>query len=133
MQISLILFSSFILFVAVLGEPNLFLGTGGVGFGCGSNSPTVQRPFSYVRLGPDTTPLMKKLYFEPHHFGGYSNMDHAVRAFSHMHLVGAGVADLGILGILPVKSKSISIPKDPALVFYKSTEYALPGYYNVTL
>ena len=92
-----------ILFVVIFSKPNLFLGTGGVGFGCGSNSPAVQRPFSYVRLGPDTTPVIKKLYFEPHHFGGYSDMDHSIRAVSHMHLVGAGVADLGILGMLPVK------------------------------
>jgi hypothetical protein len=41
-------------------KPNLFLGAGSVGFGCGSNSPAVQRPFSYVRLGPDTTPIIKK-------------------------------------------------------------------------
>ena len=41
-------------------KPNLFLGAGGVGYGCGSNSPAVQIPFSYVRLGPDTTPLIKK-------------------------------------------------------------------------
>jgi hypothetical protein len=48
-------------------------------------------------------------------------MDHAVRAISHMHLVGAGVADLGILGILPIKSNKISIPNDPLMVLYKST------------
>jgi hypothetical protein len=53
----------FILFVAIFAEPNLFLGAGGVGYGCGSNSPATQRPFSYVRLGPDTTPMIKKLYF----------------------------------------------------------------------
>lgn len=96
----------FLLAIAIC-KPNLFLGTGGVGFGCGSNSPAVQRPFSYVRLGPDTTPVVKKLYFEPNHFGGYSQMDHAMRAISHMHLVGAGVADLGVLGILPKKDKKI--------------------------
>ncbi len=39
-------------------------------------------------------------------------MDHAVRAFSHMHLVGAGVADLGVLGILPVKKRKLKIPID---------------------
>ncbi len=54
---------SFILFVVIFAEPDLFLGAGGVGFGCGSNSPATQRPFSYVRLGPDTTPMIKKLYF----------------------------------------------------------------------
>ncbi len=41
-------------------KPNLFLGAGSVGFGCGSNSPAVQRPFSYLRIGPDTTPIIKK-------------------------------------------------------------------------
>lgn len=44
-------------------KPDLFLGAGSVGYGCGSNSPAVQRPFSYVRIGPDTTPLIKKSYF----------------------------------------------------------------------
>lgn len=43
-------------------EINMYLGTGGFGFGCGSNSPAVQVPYSFVRLGPDTTPLRKKLY-----------------------------------------------------------------------
>ena len=40
----------------------MLLGTGGFGFGCGSNSPAVQLPYSYVRLGPDTTPKDKILY-----------------------------------------------------------------------
>ena len=85
----------------ILAKPDLFLGTGGFGFGCGSNSPAVQVPFSYVRLGPDTSPLEKITYMPFQHFGGYDNSDKAVRAFSHMHLVGAGVIDMGIFGILP--------------------------------
>jgi hypothetical protein len=48
-------------------------------------------------------------------------MDRAIRALSHMHLVGAGVADMGILGILPIKSRKLQVPKDPSAVFYKST------------
>lgn len=52
-----------VLFVVVIAKPDLFLGAGGVGYGCGSNSPAVQRPFSYVRLGPDTTPILRKMYF----------------------------------------------------------------------
>ena len=40
--------------------PDLILGAGGFGFGCGSNSPAVQVPYSFVRLGPDTAPLLKK-------------------------------------------------------------------------
>ena len=48
--------------VIVSSKPNLYLGTGGFGFGCGSNSPAAQVPFSFVRLGPDTSPMEKKLY-----------------------------------------------------------------------
>jgi hypothetical protein len=47
------------------------------------------------------------------HFGGYSDSDRYLRAFSHLHLVGAGVIDLGVFGILPTKAyKKDSPPKD---------------------
>jgi hypothetical protein len=94
-------------------KPKLTLGAGGFGYGCGSNSPAVQLPFSFVRLGPDTAPLLKKEYLNFQHFGGYSDADRYLRAFSHMHLVGAGVIDMGIFGILPKKAdKKPTIPKD---------------------
>ena len=57
------LFTNIILILLVrntLSKPDLMLGTGGFGFGCGSNSPAVQVPYSFVRLGPDTAPLLKK-------------------------------------------------------------------------
>jgi len=41
-------------------KPDLQIGAGGFGFGCGSNSPAAQVPYSFVRLGPDTAPLFKK-------------------------------------------------------------------------
>lgn len=97
-----------------LTKPNLFIGTGGLAFGCGSNSPAAQVPYSYVRLGPDTSPLFKKLYTEFQHFGGYSDNDHAIRAFSHMHLVGAGVQDMGVYGVLPkIVKNPTTAPKIP--------------------
>jgi putative alpha-1,2-mannosidase len=65
----------FILAFTVNSKPNLFIGAGGFGYGCGSNSPYAQRPFSYVRLGPDTTPEIKKLDFQFQHYGGYSTAD----------------------------------------------------------
>lgn len=102
-----------VLSITICCEPDLFWGTGGFGFGCGSNSPAVQVPFSYVRLGPDTSPLLKKAYMPFQHFGGYSNADKAVRAFSHMHLVGAGVIDMGIFGVLPKIGKRQETPKIP--------------------
>jgi putative alpha-1,2-mannosidase len=65
----------FIFIFTTVNKPNLFLGAGGFGYGCGSNSPYAQRPFSYVRLGPDTTPDIRKLYFNFQHFGGYNTAD----------------------------------------------------------
>ena len=49
--------------ILTTSKPDLFLGTGGFGFGCGSNSPAVQVPYSFVRLGPDTTPGFLEEYF----------------------------------------------------------------------
>ena len=34
---------------------NVFIGTGGDGFGIGSNNPGAQVPFGALRLGPDTS------------------------------------------------------------------------------
>lgn len=120
----------------VSASPDLEIGAGGFGFGCGSNSPAAQVPFSYVRLGPDTAPALKKEYMKFQHFGGYSSADHHLRAFSHMHLVGAGVMDMGIFGVLPTPADSHkpSIPsKDTTVKLLKSTEKATPGYYKVSI
>ena len=83
-------------------KPDLFIGSGGFGFGCGSNSPAAQLPYSFVRLGPDTSLRINATYAKFQHFGGYHCSDPQLRAFSHLHLVGAGVMDLGVLGILPI-------------------------------
>lgn len=88
----------------VYTKADLFVGTGGFGYGCGSNSPAVQMPYSFVRLGPDTSPLLGK-YLEFEHYGGYHSGDEGMLAFSHMHLVGAGVIDMGVLGVLPIPLK----------------------------
>ncbi|CAM6005269.1 unnamed protein product [Sphagnum balticum] len=52
-----------------------------------------------------------------------------------MHLVGAGVIDMGIVGILPEKagSKGVKVPQDELVALYKSTEFAEPGYYRVDI
>ena len=114
------------------GKPKLTLGTGGFGFGCGSNSPAAQVPFSFVRLGPDTAPLLRKEYMNFQHFGGYNDADRYISAFSHMRLVGAGDIGMGIFGILPRKAdKKPTIPKDEKVLFYKDSEVAEPGYYRV--
>jgi putative alpha-1,2-mannosidase len=133
MLLLIFLFGS--LFQLALNKPDLQIGAGGFGFGCGSNSPAAQVPYSFVRLGPDTAPLLKKEYFKFQHFGGYNTADLYVRAFSHLHLVGAGVLDMGIFGILPMKShdKKPTIPGDNKVLFFKESEFAEPGYYRVDL
>lgn len=101
-------------------KPKLTIGTGGFGFGCGSNSPAAQVPHSFVRLGPDTTPFLSKEYLKFQHFGGYNDADRYLRAFSHMHLVGAGDIDMGNFGILPKKAdKKPVLPKDDKVIFFK--------------
>jgi putative alpha-1,2-mannosidase len=50
------LFLILLLIFSTHEAPNLHIGTGGFGFSCGSNSPAAQIPFSFVRLGPDTSP-----------------------------------------------------------------------------
>ena len=113
-----------LIFHNISANPDLEIGTGGFGFGCGSNSPAAQVPYSYVRLGPDTAPLLKKEYLKFQHNGGYSSADHRLRAFSHMHMVGAGDMDLGIFGVLPTPadSKKPSIPsKDLTVKLFKAS------------
>jgi hypothetical protein len=44
------------------------------------------------------------------HFGGYHESDLAIRAFSHLHLVGAGVIDMGVIGILPIIPRNHTLP-----------------------
>lgn len=129
MQITILL----LVLPIVFSKPNLNIGTGGYGFGCGSNSPLAQEPFGMMRLGPDTTPPVQKFYTKFQHYGGYSDYDRYLRAFSHMHLVGAGVLDLGILGILPTRDKKPRIPKDRVIWFNKLEEEAEPGYYKTKI
>lgn len=114
----------FLLLVLSVTKINQQIGAGGFGFGCGSNSPLAQLPYGMMRVGPDTTPPIRKLYKQFQHFGGYSTADHYIRAFSHMHLVGAGVLDLGLLGFLPTTDKKPHVPKDRFIWFDKMQEYS---------
>lgn len=77
------------------------------------------------------------------HFSGYFYQDDTIRAFSHNHLVGAGVNDLGVVGVMPwnVRPKYLEVPDHFGNFssrfwwskFDKSTEKATPGTYSVYL
>lgn len=99
---------------------NPFIGTGFHGH----TFPGATRPFAMVQVSPDT-----------HIMGwdassGYHYDDSLIYAFSHTHLSGTGIGDLGDVALLPF-SGGDSIK--PVATFKKETEKASPGYYAVRL
>ncbi|WP_298549100.1 GH92 family glycosyl hydrolase [uncultured Parabacteroides sp.] len=99
---------------------NPFIGTGFHGH----TFPGATRPFALVQVSPDT-----------HIMGwdassGYHYDDNQIYAFSHTHLSGTGIGDLGDVAILPF-SGGDSIK--PVATFKKETEKTTPGYYAVRL
>lgn len=118
---------------------NSFIGTGGLAYGYGGINPGAQLPYSALRLGPDTTDTVVDMSFR--HFSGYNYNDKIIRGFSHTHLVGGGVNDLGNFGFMPTVTDAAvdlkSLPIDSAPFwwssFNKTSERASPGFYYVEL
>ena len=99
---------------------NPFIGTGFHGH----TFPGATRPFAMVQLSPDT-----------HIMGwdassGSHQDDRQIYGFSHTHLSGTGIGDLGDVALLPFSGED-SIK--PVATFRKETEKATPGYYAVHL
>lgn len=116
---------------AAMAYVDPFIGTGGIGFGYAAMTPAAQVPLGMMRLGPDTTHSGNHLRF--HHFSGYHHPDPHVRGFSHVRLVGTGVADLGLLRVLPRRALGADPPGLAWAPMDKTTEEAAPGRYAVTL
>lgn len=97
---------------------NPFIGTGGHGHVfLGANVP-----FGFVQLGPTQ-----------HTRGwdwcsGYHYSDSVLVGFSHLHLSGTGVGDLGDITVLPVLNRT-----QQETTFTHHNEQARPGYYSVRL
>ncbi len=97
-----------------------FIGTGFHGH----TFPGATLPFGMIQLSPDT-----------HLDGwdassGYHYDDTQIYAFSHTHLSGTGIGDLGDVGLLPYSNNDDTIP---VATFSKATEKASPGHYAVHL
>ncbi len=97
-----------------------FIGTGFHGH----TFPGPTRPNAMVQLSPDT-----------HIMGwdassGYHYDDTDIYAFTHTHLSGTGIGDLGDVALLPF-SGTDSIK--PVATINKNSEKASPGYYSVRL
>ena len=108
------------------GTPDLtahvdpFIGTGFHGH----TFPGATRPFAMVQLSPDTHILGWDAS------SGYHADDDRIYGFSHTHLSGTGIGDLGDVALLPFSGHD-SIR--PVATFKKETERATPGYYAVRL
>lgn len=99
---------------------NPFIGTGFHGH----TFPGPARPNAMVQLSPDTQLLGWDAS------SGYHADDSVIYAFSHTHLSGTGIGDLGDVAILPFSgTKEVK----PIATFSKANEKASAGYYEVKL
>jgi predicted alpha-1,2-mannosidase len=107
---------------------NPFIGTGGHGH----TYPGATVPFGFVQLSPDT----RLEGWDG--CGGYHYSDSIIYGFSHTHLSGTGVSDLGDLLIMPFNGENFwDYGTSPAngygSYFSHENETAYAGYYNVKL
>ena len=109
---------------------NPFIGTGGDGH----TYPGATLPHGMVQLSPDTGVEGWD------RCSGYHYTDSSIIGFSHTHISGTGVADLGDILIMPMTGKPKIIPgfkEDPdsgyRSRFSHDREWAEPGYYKVLL
>jgi len=102
---------------------NLFIGTTDEG----NMVPGATLPFGMVQLSPDTR-ITKP--------SGYDYKDSIILGFSHTHLSGTGLGDLGDILTMPVNindSGFLQSFPDFASSFSHKNESASPGYYSVFL
>ncbi|MGG8495499.1 GH92 family glycosyl hydrolase [Tenacibaculum sp. TC6] len=102
----------------------------------GHTYPGPTLPFGMVQLGPDT----RNDYTSWPACAGYDYTDTSIIGFTHTHLSGTGVPDLGDILLMPTTGK---IQLNPGTVNDSSTGYrsmfqhkneeAFPGYYSVLL
>ena len=107
-----------------------FIGTAYVGH----THPAAQLPFGMVQVGPDTGTDKWE------HCSGYHDADSSIIGFSHTHLSGTGIPEMGDIMLMPVVG---DVPFDrgdeaDSSTGYRSrfshdTEEASPGYYKVLL
>ncbi len=109
---------------------NTFIGTGGHGH----TFPGATTPYGMVQLSPDTRTLGWDAC------GGYHYTDNSIIGFSHTHLSGTGISDLGDILFMPfIEEAKIDsgTPQNPDLGyrsrFSHEEEDASPGYYMVKL
>ncbi|MDR1763094.1 MAG: GH92 family glycosyl hydrolase [Dysgonamonadaceae bacterium] len=110
---------------------NPFIGTGGHGH----TYPGAAVPHGLVQLSPDT----RQNGWDA--CSGYHYSDSTLMGFSHTHLSGTGIGDLGDIRFLPYTAELQIFPPNggedknpfPGSAFSHKNEKASPGYYSVHL
>jgi predicted alpha-1,2-mannosidase len=109
---------------------NTFIGTGGHGH----TFPGATTPHGMVQLSPDTRTMGWDAC------GGYHYTDESILGFSHTHLSGTGISDLGDFLFVPFSGQAKIDPGSPENPdsgyrsrFSHKDESAEPGYYSVLL
>ena len=109
---------------------NTFIGTGGHGH----VFPGATTPYGMVQLSPDTRTLGWDAC------GGYHYTDSSIIGFSHTHLSGTGISDLGDFLFMPFTGNPKVVPgtaENPdegyRSRFSHNSEKAEPGFYSVLL
>lgn len=110
-----------------------FIATGGFPWMCGHDTPAATTPFGMVRLGPDTSSILRGE--RGNNRSGYFYGDDKIIGFSHTRLVGADALEGGIFRIFPtVEPRVEKMLRDGAAAhFSHDEERAFPGYYAVSL
>ncbi|THD66816.1 glycoside hydrolase family 92 protein [Robertkochia marina] len=116
--------------VPVTNFVNPFIGTSGHGH----TFPGATTPNGMVQLSPDTRTLGWDAC------GGYHYTDTSILGFSHTHLSGTGIGDMGDVLFMPFTGEAHIEPGSPENPetgyrsrFNHDTENAVPGYYTVEL
>jgi predicted alpha-1,2-mannosidase len=112
---------------------NPFIGTGGVPWVCGNNSPAAMVPFGMVRVGPETASML--IGKRALNTSGYYYGDEQLLGFSHTRLNGTGATDGGHFLVVPAREPADpkGLRKGKSTCFSHSEEVASPGYYAVDL
>jgi len=114
---------------------DLFMGTGGVGYGAAQLHPGPQTPNGMVRPGPDTSKGPWFYMPEFQHYAGYWDRDTHIRGFSQNRMIGTGDSDYGNVRLMPLFGISNEAVKDVGYLakIDKEMESAEVGLYKVGL
>jgi predicted alpha-1,2-mannosidase len=118
--------------LVALADP--FVGSGGLWFHVGSDSPAAMTPFGLASVGPDTTQAGGAA--GANHCSGYHADDALVLGFSHVRAQGVGIPDAGHVRFVPARgpmTTAKTTPQGYRGTLDRASETAHPGFYGVRL